>query len=336
MRILVAEDSAVYLRIIGSHLAEWGFEMVAANDGREAWRLLRGMDAPKLALLDWVLPGMDGIEICRNIRSQHPNQSYVYTVLLTGKNTRQDFLEAVSAGADDFLAKPFDEMELKARLMAGKRILDLHDELVEAREELRFAATHDELTGIYNRAEILSFMRRELNRAQREGKPVGIALIDIDHFKRVNDSLGHVVGDSVLQAVAKNLSSGLRSYDGAGRYGGEEFLLVLPGCDLAAMLARAEGLRKSVAGLMIPTPLGPAKVTVSIGIMQAGFGSELQPKEILQSVDEALYQAKQTGRNRVECVRRSTTSLSSPPAYVGRAHRKRGELLGESLEAART
>ena len=335
MRILVAEDSAVYLRIIGNHLREWGFEMVAANDGREAWRLLRGLDAPKLALLDWVLPGMDGIEICRNIRSQHPSQSYVYTVLLTGKNTKEDFLQAMSAGADDFLAKPFDEMELKARLLAGKRILDLQAELVQAQEELRFAATHDELTGIWNRAEILGFLRRELNRANREHKPVGVALMDIDHFKRVNDSLGHVVGDCVLQAVAKQLSSGLRSYDGVGRYGGEEFLLVLPGCDLAAMLARAEGVRKSVAGLIIPTHQGPAKVTVSIGIIQAGFGSELLPQEILQKVDEALYQAKQTGRNRVECVRANTTSITTSIAY-GRAHGRGQELFSESFEAART
>ena len=326
MRILVAEDSAVDRKIIGDNLRTWGFDMVLAKDGHEACRLLHEADAPKLALLDWVMPGMDGIEICQSIRSQRPRQGYVYTVLLTSKNSKKDFLHAMAAGADDFLAKPFDEMELKARLLAGKRILDLQDELVAAREALRFSATYDELTGILNRAEILRFLDRELNRAERDCQPVGLALIDIDHFKRVNDSLGHVVGDLVLQAVAKKLSSGLRTYDGAGRYGGEEFLLVLPGCDLSNLFQRCEQLRQSVAALTIPTDLGPAKVTVSIGVIQAGFQCTLRQQELLQKVDEALYQAKHTGRNRVECVRNNSTSVSSSAMCLEKVARKKSRV----------
>lgn len=175
---------------------------------------------------------------------------------------------------------------------------------------MHFAATHDEVTGIWNRAQILNFLAREINRARREHKSVGIALIDIDLFKHVNDNLGHAAADSVLQAVAKNLLSGLRTYDGAGRYGGEEFLLVIPGCSLTVLQQRCEQLRESVATLSIATDRGPAKITVSIGIIEAGSQCQLGAQELIQRADAALYQAKQKGRNRVECARNSTLASS--------------------------
>ena len=156
MQALVVEDSAVYRKLIGDHLRSWGFGVTLAETGCEAWRILEQPDAPKLVLLDWVLPDLDGIELCQRIRQAGSSGPYVYVILLTSKEGRQNMLDAMQAGADDYLVKPFDELELKARLLVGKRILDLQEELVSARESMRHAATHDSLTGLMNRAEILA------------------------------------------------------------------------------------------------------------------------------------------------------------------------------------
>lgn len=151
MQALVVDDSAVYRKLIGDQLRSWGFGVTLAESGSAGWRILEQPDSPKLALLDWVLPDLDGIELCRRIRNARSSGPYIYVILLTSKEGRQNMLEAMKAGADDYLVKPFDEMELKARLLVGKRILDLQEELVSARESMRHAATHDSLTGLMNR-----------------------------------------------------------------------------------------------------------------------------------------------------------------------------------------
>jgi diguanylate cyclase (GGDEF)-like protein len=299
MKILLAEDSRVYQHLIGGHLREWGFDVDLVRDGTQAWERLKEPDAPILALLDWVLPGLDGIEVCRNIRKRSISERYIYTILLTGKSDKKDLVLAMEAGADDYLVKPFDAAELRARLLAGKRILDLHDKLISAQESLHFAATHDFLTRIWNRAEIVSFLERELLRAIREKKPVGIVLLDVDHFKSINDSLGHRSGDIVLQELAKRLRSLLRGYDGVGRYGGEEFLLVLPGCDLAGALARAAEIQQSVAEAPFTHDLAKVSITVSMGVAIAHCGAS-DSATLLHDADVALYQAKNSGRDRVE------------------------------------
>src|SRR5271170_6022369 len=172
MQALVVDDSAVYRKLIGDHLRGWGFGVTLAECGSEAWEILRQPDAPMLVLLDWVLPDMDGTELCQRIRQAGSSGSYVYVILLTSKAGRQNMLDAMQAGADDFLVKPFDELQLRARLVVGKRILDLQEELVSARESMRHAATHDNLTGLMNRGEILALLQRELERSRRERKPV--------------------------------------------------------------------------------------------------------------------------------------------------------------------
>src|ERR1700687_5767389 len=216
MQALVVDDSAVYRKLIGDCLRSWGFGVTLAESGSEAWQILEQPDAPKLLLLDWVLPDLGGIEVCQRIRQAGSSGPYVYVILLTSNEGRQNMLEAMKAGADDYLAKPFDELELKARLLVGKRILDLQHELVSARESMRHAATHDSLTGLMNRGEILAMLQRELERARRERTPVGAILCDIDHFKNVNDTLGHLFGDEALREIGRGLESALRIYDGAG------------------------------------------------------------------------------------------------------------------------
>jgi two-component system, cell cycle response regulator len=301
LRILVAEDSKVYRHLIGSCLKEWDFNFKLANDGKSAWEMLESSWAPTVAILDWVLPGMTGLELCQRIRSRVANEQYVYTIVLTAKNHPNDLLAAMEAGADDYLSKPFDPPELKARILAGRRIILLQRELISARESLRFAATHDAMTGLWNRGEIISFLRRELARGRREQRPVGIVLTDLDHFKSVNDTYGHSAGDAVLQETARRFRAGLREYDGVGRYGGEEFLLVLPGCDLASTAQRAEAIRRLIEKDTIVAPQGNVSVTVSMGVTVADFIRDESAEVLLETADQALYLAKHNGRNRIEC-----------------------------------
>jgi two-component system, cell cycle response regulator len=316
--ILLAEDSPVYRRLIAAHLKEWGFDCICAKDGKAAWKLLMKQDAPRLAILDWVLPEIDGVDLCRRLRGRPKDDPYTYAILLTAKNRQHEMLEAMDAGADDFLAKPFDPLELKARLLVGQRIVELQEKLVSANSALQFVASHDFLTGAWNRAEIVAFMHRELARTRRDATPVGIVLVDVDHFKAVNDRFGHEVGDTVLKEITKRLSTSLREYDGIGRYGGEEFLLVIPGCDLPTTGRRADQIREAIARTPIMIFQGELTVTVSMGatVAESSSNSEL----LLRHADAALYDAKRNGRNRVEMriaqVPEAETHANCPPLEI--------------------
>lgn len=298
MKILLAEDSTFYRRMIADHLKQWGFEFVCARSGKEAWKLLIEQDAPRLALLDWVLPDIEGIELCRRLRSRTESEQYTYTVLLTAKSQKEEMLEAMDAGADDFLAKPFDPLELKARLLVGKRIVELQQKLVSANTALHFSATHDFLTRIWNRAEVLAFLQRELARCRRDATTVGLILVDVDHFKKVNDQFGHQTGDLVLQEIARRFSHCVREYDGLGRYGGEEFLIILTGCNLATTLRRANEIRTVISSEPIAGSHGAMPVSVSMGVSVAEASEDMEL--LLRRTDAALYEAKRNGRNRVE------------------------------------
>jgi diguanylate cyclase (GGDEF)-like protein len=300
MQALVVDDSAVYRKLIGDHLRSWSFGVTLAETGSEAWRILQQPDAPKLALLDWVLPDLDGIELCHRIRLAGASGPYVYVILLTSNEGRQNMLDAMQAGADDYLVKPFDELELKARLLVGKRILDLQEELVSARESMRHAATHDSLTGLTNRGEILAMLERELERARRERKPVAVILCDVDHFKNVNDTLGHLFGDDALREIGKRLRAQLRVYDGVGRYGGEEFLMVLPSCDLPNALLRANELREIIAKTPVVCSGEERLITMSMGVAVSACEGKNEVEMLLNQADAGLYKAKENGRNRIE------------------------------------
>src|ERR1700756_2305102 len=185
MRILIADDSIVSRHLLDATLRKWGYEVVVACDGVEAWNILQSPDAPKLVILDWVMPGLTGPEVCRRVREQAKNpdnkEAYAYILLLTSKSLKEDLIEGMEAGADDYITKPFDQHELKVRLRAGTRIIELERELVAAREELREQATKDFLTRIWNRSSILDTLQRELVRGGRERRPVGVVLADLDH-----------------------------------------------------------------------------------------------------------------------------------------------------------
>jgi diguanylate cyclase (GGDEF)-like protein len=299
-QVLVVDDSAVYRKLIGDHLRSWGFGVSLAESGSEAWQILEHPEAPKLVLLDWVLPDLDGIEICQRIRRAGSSRPYVYVILLTSNEGRQNMLDAMQAGADDYLVKPFDELELKARLLVGKRILELQEELVSARESMRHAATHDSLTGLMNRGEIVAMLERELERARREHYPVGVILGDIDHFKNVNDTLGHLFGDEALREIGRRLRSQLRIYDGVGRYGGEEFLLVLPNCDLPNALLRANELREIIANGPVLCSGEQKLITMSMGVAVSACDKKNEVEAMLKEADIGLYEAKEKGRNRIE------------------------------------
>jgi two-component system cell cycle response regulator len=301
-RVLIIDDSPVYRRLMAGHLREWGFEVTVAESGAEGWRVLEQPNSPNLVLLDWIMPGMDGVELCRKLRAQRSSDLYVYMILVTSKENPADLLQAMEAGVDDYLVKPFEEQELKARLQVGQRIVALQRELIEARESMRHASTYDGLTGLLNRQEIVEFVRRELVRSAREKKPLSIILADIDHFKMINDQLGPLAGDEVVKEVGRRLRSKLRAYDGVGRYGGEEFLLVLPGCNLTAALIRADQVRSFVSGKAVETPAKSRTITVSMGVAVASGETEADIQVLLNQADAGLFKAKRNGRNRVEQV----------------------------------
>jgi two-component system cell cycle response regulator len=299
-RIMVAEDDPVSRRILGSFLGKWGYDVIQAVDGSEALAILQADDAPPLAVLDWMMPGLEGPEICREVR-KNSERAYSYLLLLTARSQKEDVLKGLEAGADDYLTKPFDAQELRARLHVGQRILDLQRNLLAATDELRFRATHDILTGISNRASVLDALKRESARQVREGGSLGVILADIDHFKHVNDTYGHLVGDSVLIECAHRMKACARTYDVLGRYGGEEFLIVVPSDDARGTSALAERMRAAIADVPAATDAGPIPLTISLGIAVSQGTDPIETKELLRSADEALYSAKAGGRNRVEC-----------------------------------
>jgi two-component system, cell cycle response regulator len=313
MKILIADDDKMSSRLLQKTLEREGFEVIAVDNGRLALQQLSLPGGPRLALLDWMMPEIDGPGVCLEVRSQH-ERPYVHIVLLTSRGSKQDVVAGLEAGADDYLTKPWDPAELIARLRVGQRILQLEDRLVEARETMRFKATHDPLTSLFNRGVIVDLLDRELSRSRREKGCTVVMLGDLDHFKSVNDQYGHLVGDEVLREIARRLLASVRSYDFVGRYGGEEFLIVLNNCDSGQAIVRAEEVRSAVANHPVQTMRGQLPTTMSLGVL-ASRDWDLRPvEEILGEADSALYQAKASGRN---CVR-----LAQPTAPCDVPHKQ--------------
>ena len=298
MKVLVVDDDPVSRRLLQVSLGQAGYEPAIVDNGARAVELLGQPDAPRLVVLDWMMPDMDGVEVCRAIR-RRPPEPYVYVLLLTAKGRLEDIIEGLDAGADDYVTKPCDVRELTARLRAGRRILELQDQLVEARERLRIEATHDSLTGLLNHGAVLDTLHREVLRSAREGTDLAVIMADLDHFKLVNDTHGHAVGDEVLKEAARRARVTVRGYDSIGRYGGEEFLVVVPRCRIPAGAELAERLRVCVCEHPFHASIGEIAVTISLGVA-ASQSPTLPHASLLHAADEALYRAKSAGRNRVE------------------------------------
>jgi diguanylate cyclase (GGDEF)-like protein len=310
-RVLVAEDDPVSCHLLKSILAKWDYDVNVLTDGAAALKVLESDDAPRLAILDWMMPGMEGPQICAQIR-ERKNRPYIYVLLLTARSEKRDLLHGLELGADDYLTKPFDSEELRARLLVGERILTLQDDLIAAREELRFRATHDVLTGVANRAAVMDALRGELSRQVREQRSFGVILVDIDHFKNVNDTFGHLCGDEVLRGVTRRMKECVRPYDTLGRYGGEEFLIIASDADAKGSMALAERIRNLVQSKPVMTQAGEVRVTVSLGAAVSTSARNADPQMLLRLADQALYRAKDKGRNCCELAPTpESTALSS-------------------------
>jgi|SRR5690348_11360762 two-component system, cell cycle response regulator len=296
-RILIADDEALSRKLLQTLLQKMGFEVVVTRDGAEAWRELEKADAPSLAVLDWMMPGCEGIELVRRIRAQK-ERAYTYVILLTARREREDLLEGLNAGADDYLRKPLDADELQAKIVIGKRILAVQQRLAEALDAERYQARHDSLTGLYNHREILNMLEREIERNRRQNCCTAAIMLDVDHFKQINDTYGHQCGDAVLREFSRRVVSILRPYDSCGRYGGEEFLVVVPQCDLVSARHIAERIRVALSEEPVQCEGQSISVTASVGVT-ASCNGKRTADAMVQACDQAMYASKRSGRNRV-------------------------------------
>jgi len=295
--VLVADDDVLAAKVLEKTLRKWGFGVVRAKNGEEAWEQIerRGL---RLAIMDWMMPKMDGVQLCRKVRRKK-RATYTYIILLTARDYFEDIIRGLSAGADDYMTKPVNLLELKARLQTGLRILGLEDKLLESRQEIKDLAAHDSLTGLWNRSSILEFLEDELDKSRRERSSIGVIMIDVDHFKKINDTFGHAVGDQVLARIANCLKVNIRRYNKIGRYGGDEMVVVLPDCQSNHLEKIAERLRVSVARQRFKTERGILKVTISCGGATSESFHHTTLRQLLQASDKALYEAKAKGRNLV-------------------------------------
>ncbi|MDR3741719.1 MAG: diguanylate cyclase [Terracidiphilus sp.] len=295
-RVLIAEDDAVVRLLLRHWLAAWGFDVTEAADGNEAWAVLEQEDPPKLIVMDWVMPGLDGIELCKRVRARSTDY-YQYILMVTGRSEMGHVEHALESGADDCIGKPFEQSELRARISVANRILALQDELIGAREALRVQAMKDGLTGLWNRTAFQELFEVELERASRMGTHVGLLLLDIDHFKAINDTYGHMTGDVVLRQMAKELRNSVRAYDFEGRFGGEEFLIAVPGCEAQQLREHAERIRAAVEAMRVSVGDAEIRLTASVGATVSSRENATFDA-ILAVADGAMYRAKYAGRNR--------------------------------------
>ena len=297
MRILIADDDATSRCILEAVLIKWGYEVISVADGTEAWETMQKPDAPRLAILDWMMPGIEGVEICRKLRENKKNEEqYTYLILLTSKRSKENIVSGMEAGADDYVVKPFDQHELRVRIRAGQRIVQLQSELLVAKQDLLIQSRTDSLTGVLNRRAILSQIKTELSRAKREKKDLSLSILDIDHFKKINDTYGHMVGDDVIREVVKRISVAVRTYDSLGRFGGEEFLVVMPGAKEIEAYSICERIRSAIGETDFAINGLKIHLTVSLGFVTGDGNADID--DLIVRADKALYQAKGNGRNR--------------------------------------
>ena len=299
MKLLIADDDLTSRVLLENLTRKWGCESVVVEDGLAAWEVLQQDNPPRLLLIDWEMPHLTGLALCQRIRRQQQDTDPVYIVLLTSRNQTIDIVTGLEMGANDYVTKPFNNVELQARVQVGIRMLDLQMELNQAKEALAFQASHDVLTGLLNRRAIMEALDKEISRSYREQKPLCVAMCDIDFFKHINDNYGHLAGDQVIREVTQRISAELRPYDLAGRYGGEEFLLVF-NSSLKDAHKILERIRLSIANTPFNYEQESLKVTISSGVtVYDSVDEEGNKQALIDAADKALYQAKDGGRNKV-------------------------------------
>jgi diguanylate cyclase (GGDEF)-like protein len=298
MRVLIAEDDSITRHLLARVLQQWGDEPVPAADGEEAWRLLDDDDPPPVAIVDWMMPRMNGVQLCLRLRRQ-PRIPYTYVILLTAKSGRTDVIEGLAAGADDYISKPFDIKEFEVRLRVARRIAQLQMKLLTAQDQLRLASMRDAATGLWHRGAMFEFLESELGRARRIASPLGVILMDLDSFKCINDAYGHLIGDMALQKAVAGVRSVIRESDILGRYGGDEFMLITPNCGGSELFALAERIRATVEAEPIIVQGSMLPLTLSMGVAEVSPNHPITAAELLRLADVALYESKRNGKNRV-------------------------------------
>lgn len=301
MNILIADDDSVSRRLLQRTLENWGHTVHVAADGEEAWTLYQ-QNRARLVITDWVMPALDGPGLCERISTaQQGGHDPAYVIMLTSRDSTNDLAAGLGAGANDFIAKPFHAEELRARLRNGERILALQSELIEAHEQMRRLAMTDPLTQMLNRRAMLDALRRDEDRMRRERRPLAVVMVDLDHFKAINDRHGHAAGDVALRTVGQSLEACVRGGDYVGRWGGEEFLVALPGADPIQCAEVAERCRSSIAAQKIPLDDGEVmRLTASFGSASTEGSDRNELMTLIENADKALYWAKEAGRNRVK------------------------------------
>ncbi|MBC8507060.1 MAG: diguanylate cyclase [Chloroflexi bacterium] len=300
MEVLIVEDDRISQKLLSKTLSNLGYSVLETANGRQAWEKLKTGEI-QLVITDWLMPEMDGLELTRAIRNADLI-NYVYIIILTSQEGVDNIIDGLDAGADDYLIKPFNPRELSARLKIGERVLDLEQKLKGAHEKMRDLAMHDELTGIWNRRAFYSHAAAELERNRRENLFLSIIMLDIDHFKSVNDRFGHLVGDQALKMVVDTLKNNLRQYDRVGRWGGEEFIVFLPSTTLDEAAKIAERLRVDIAAAELPLSDSDdaiLQVQISLGVASITGDQDVSLDSLVDRADEMMYQAKEEGRNQV-------------------------------------
>jgi len=292
IRILIADDKSVNRHMLKNMIHEMGMESIEAQDGEEAWEILQRDDAPQIILLDWVMPKLSGLEVCRRICLDRLQASkYSYVILVTSKDKDEEITAGFLAGADDYITRPFNGNELRMRLRVGVRIVQMQDDLLRLLH-------WDTLTNALNRRAVLERLATEIKRSTRVNSPLSIAMLDIDHFKEINDTHGHLIGDRVLTEVVTRILNSLRSYDLIGRYGGDEFILIFPNTTGQDAHTLCDRIHDSFSQNPLVADQLKLFITVSVGVVSSGTTPYLSD-DLIRFADDALYKAKRSGRNQV-------------------------------------
>ncbi|MDD2898390.1 MAG: diguanylate cyclase [Desulfuromonadaceae bacterium] len=301
MKILIAEDDFISRKMLEKIFSGHGYEIISASDGDEAWRILEEPEHPHLLILDWMMPGLTGVQIVQRLRKRPNGHSY-YTIILTALDTPTDISFALDGGADEFVPKPYHADVLRSRANVGRRIVSLHESLSEKMRLLEEAnitisrqAATDELTNLYNRRFFNENIMKSVSAAKRYQFPLSLIMADIDKFKVVNDTHGHSAGDQVLKVFANILRNTARTEDISARWGGEEFIILLThtSCEGAAVMA--ERVRRLMESECFR--ITSIAVTVSLGVVERQNDEDAEA--LIKRADKALYCAKDEGRNRV-------------------------------------